>query len=63
VLKPGSYHVMLMNLTEPLEEGDTVELELEFSSAGKVKLTAPVKPGQAMSEGGMGTASPTGMAK
>jgi len=43
-LKPGGFHVMLMNLAEPLKEGDTVELELTFEKAGTVKLTAPVRP-------------------
>jgi copper(I)-binding protein len=51
-LKPGGYHVMLMNLTEPLAEGDTVKLELEFEKAGKVSITVPVKPGPAMEMGG-----------
>ncbi|MBK7329583.1 MAG: copper chaperone PCu(A)C [Dehalococcoidia bacterium] len=53
-LKPGGYHVMLMDLKGELKEGDTVELELEFAKAGKVKLTLPVKPGPGMAGMGMG---------
>ena len=29
-LKPGSYHIMLINLTKPLKEGDEVALTLTF---------------------------------
>lgn len=55
-LAPGGYHVMMMNLKAPLNEGDTVDLELTFKNAGVVKLTAPVKAGDAASPGmhGMG---------
>ncbi len=61
-LKPGGYHVMLMDLKSPLKEGDQVELELTFKSAGTVKLSAPVKPGAAMSPG-LGSGSPTATPK
>lgn len=50
-LKPGGFHIMLMNLAEPLVEGDSVELELTFEKAGTIKLTAPVRPAAGM--GGM----------
>ena len=53
VLKPGGYHVMLMDLKAELKEGATIDLELEFAKAGKVKLTLPVKPGAGMSGGEM----------
>lgn len=46
-LKPGGYHVMLLNLTEQVREGDTVPLTLVFERKdGKtesVKLMAPVR--------------------
>jgi copper(I)-binding protein len=54
VLKPGSYHLMMLNLTAPVKEGETVEIELEFAKAGKVKFTAPVKTGAGMSPDGGG---------
>lgn len=47
-LKPGSYHVMLMNLQKPVSVGDTVSLTLSFESKdGKretVEVQAPVRP-------------------
>ena len=42
VLKPGSYHVMLINLNEPLVEGTDVELSLEFMTAEAQTVSAPV---------------------
>ena len=42
-LKPGGYHIMLMGLTGPLDEGDEVELTLTFEKAGDITLTLPVQ--------------------
>jgi hypothetical protein len=42
-LEPGGYHVMLLELAEPLEEGGTVELVLTFEEAGDVTVTAEVR--------------------
>ena len=46
-LKPGGYHVMLMDLTRPLKEGDTVPLTLTIvdrtGKAQKVEVRASVK--------------------
>jgi len=42
-LKPGSDHLMLIDLKRPLHEGDSVELTLQFSSGGQVLVTAPVR--------------------
>lgn len=42
-LKPGSYHVMLIGLTQDLQEGDLVTITLTFQKAGKVTIEAPVK--------------------
>ncbi len=51
-LEPGGYHVMLMDLKAPLEEGDTIELVLTFQQAGAVIIQAPVisfaEPGDGM---------------
>lgn len=41
-LKLGTYHLMLVGLNKPLELGAVIPLELSFSLAGKVKLSAPV---------------------
>jgi copper(I)-binding protein len=47
-LAPGGYHLMLLNLKQPLKEGDKVALTLEFEDAqkvhSKVVIEAPVKP-------------------
>jgi periplasmic copper chaperone A len=37
-LKPGSDHVMLMNLKHPLEAGQTVGATLQFDKAGTLKV-------------------------
>ena len=42
-LKPGGYHVMLMNLNRELKAGDKLQLTLNFEKAGKIPVTAEVK--------------------
>jgi copper(I)-binding protein len=45
-LKPGGYHVMLMDLQRDLKEGDTVPLTLVIEQGGKrvsVEVKAPVR--------------------
>ena len=58
VLKSGGYHVMLLDLTKPLNAGDEVHLELTFEHAGVIPVTAPVKDseGGGMSMSGSSTA-------
>jgi copper(I)-binding protein len=41
-LQPGSYHVMLLDLAEPLVAGDEVQVTLQFAEAGQITITAPV---------------------
>ena len=46
-LKPGGYHVMLMDLKKPLAAGETVPISLVIETAGKretVEVKAPVRP-------------------
>lgn len=43
VLKPGSYHLMLIGLKDPLDVGETVEITLSFRKAGSVRVTADVR--------------------
>lgn len=47
-LSPGGYHLMLLELKQPLKEGATVPLTLEIEDARKVRskivVDAPVKP-------------------
>jgi len=51
-LRPGSYHVMLLDLKQPLTAGQTVPLTLTFEDAAHQKFTrevqAPVRPLNAM---------------
>ena len=42
-LKPGSFHVMLMGLKQPLEKGQKVKGTLEFEKAGKVEIEYAVE--------------------
>jgi periplasmic copper chaperone A len=37
-LKPGSYHLMLQDLKQPLKKGDRVEATLKFEQAGSVNV-------------------------
>jgi copper(I)-binding protein len=41
-LQRGGMHVMLLGLTEPLEQGDTVSITLTFEKAGDVTVDVPV---------------------
>jgi hypothetical protein len=43
VLKPGSYHVMLIGLNQPLEEGVQVPVTLGFDDGSSKTLQAPVR--------------------
>jgi protein SCO1/2 len=42
VLEPGGYHIMIMNLRDPLAEGDLVPLTLEFASGDQITINARV---------------------
>jgi copper(I)-binding protein len=42
ILKPGSYHIMFEDLSEPLKQGDMVEGTLTFAKAGKINVTFKV---------------------
>ena len=44
VLKPGGYHVMLMDLVAPLREGDVIKLKLVFEKAGEIEVEATIEP-------------------
>ena len=41
-LKPGGFHLMMIDLNEQLVEGGTVALTLVFEKAGEVALEVPV---------------------
>jgi periplasmic copper chaperone A len=48
ILKPGSYHVMLIGLKRPLVAGETLPLTLTFANAGNISVTVPVQAMGAM---------------
>ncbi|MDV6252012.1 copper chaperone PCu(A)C [Vibrio sp. EA2] len=47
-LKPGSLHIMLFNLTQPLQEGDEITVTVTFDNGLKQSFNAPVKKVMAM---------------
>jgi periplasmic copper chaperone A len=50
-LRPGSAHVMLEGLKQPLKSGESFRLSLIFKNAGKVQIDVPVKtPQEAMAQ-------------
>jgi copper(I)-binding protein len=42
-LQPGGYHVMFLNLKQPLQEGQSISLSLSFDNGQQLSLEAPVK--------------------
>lgn len=59
MLKPSSFHVMLVDLKHPLEQGKTVKATLKFDNAGTIDVEFPIAaigaaaPGAPASGGGM----------
>ncbi|MFH0296848.1 copper chaperone PCu(A)C [Bradyrhizobium sp. 31Argb] len=51
-LAPGGYHLMMFDLKNPLKQGDTVPVTLEFEKAGKVTLSLDVQAVGATAPGG-----------
>jgi copper(I)-binding protein len=49
-LGSGSYHVMLVNLVQPLTVGSNVPLTLTFERAGSIDVSAPVEAAKAGAE-------------
>ena len=52
-LKPGSFHIMLMDLKQPLKAGETVPLTLTFAGAGALETELEVRPAGTMAPGMM----------
>jgi periplasmic copper chaperone A len=51
-LAPGGYHLMMMDLKNPLKQGEKVPVTLQFEKAGKVAVTLDVQ--------GVGAPGPAG---
>lgn len=62
-LVPGGDHLMLLDLTAPIEPGDEVELTIGCRSGGSMSFTAVAKPFEGGAEqyepGGMSSMSPS----
>ncbi|MBM7843233.1 copper chaperone PCu(A)C [Herpetosiphon giganteus] len=43
VLKPGGFHIMLLEIKQDLKVGDTLDLTLTFEKAGKITVKVPVQ--------------------
>jgi len=46
--KPGGMHIMLIGVKQPLEEGQSIKITLQFEKAGNVELTVAVRKGPPM---------------
>lgn len=53
VLKPMGDHLMLMDLKQPLKEGDLIKLTLTFEKAGALEIDATVEPAGATGPHGL----------
>jgi copper(I)-binding protein len=62
VLAPGGYHVMLMDLKQPLKAGDTLALTLVFEKAGEIAVKASIQPIGAKGPAGAVGGAPAGKA-
>jgi copper(I)-binding protein len=51
-LAPGGYHLMMMELKNPLKQGDKLPVTLQFEKAGKVAVTLDVQGVGAPAPGG-----------
>ena len=60
VLEPGGLHVMLIDITDELEEGDTVELTLSFDNDEELTVEIPVQVSEMETD--MGNDEPIDMA-
>lgn len=49
-LQPGGFHIMLIGIKEPIKEGASVSLTLNFDDGSQLSVTAPVRA----AAGGMG---------
>lgn len=55
ILKPGGYHVMLIDLKQALKEGETIPMTLTFDDGSTKKIDVPVKMPQAIIQMGKET--------
>ncbi len=49
-LKSGGLHIMMLGVIEPLREGQSIDLELEFANGERVEFVSPVRKMAAMKD-------------
>lgn len=55
IFKPGEMHMMIVGLKQPLTEGQTFLLTLQFEKAGNIEVTIPIEKVGAMQHEDMGS--------
>jgi copper(I)-binding protein len=55
IFKPGELHVMIVGLKQPLTEGQTFPLTLQFEKASNIEVTVPIEKIGAMQHKDMGS--------
>jgi copper(I)-binding protein len=55
IFKPGEMHMMLVGLKQPLIEGQSLSLTLQFEKAGNIEATLPIEKVGAMQHENMGS--------
>jgi copper(I)-binding protein len=55
IFKPGDMHMMIVGLRQPLKEGQTFPVTLQFEKAGKIDVTVPIGKVGAMQHEDMGS--------
>lgn len=63
VLKPGSFHVMFMDLKEPIASGKTFKGSLVFEKAGTIEIEYKIEPFGTREPGDGGQPMPAGAQK
>ena len=54
IFKPGDMHMMIVGLKQPLKEGQTFPLTLQFEKAGRIDVSVPIEKVGAMKHEDMG---------
>src|SRR5215470_1244209 len=54
IFKPGDMHIMIVGIKQPLKEGQTFPLTLQFEKAGHVDVNVPIEKVGAMKHEDMG---------
>ena len=55
IFKPGQMHMMIVGLKQPLKEGQSFPLTLQFEKAGPMDVTVPIEKVGAMQHEDMGS--------